>query len=444
MESEENFIKLHITEVEVQVLGALMMDNNAWERVASALNVDLFFLETHRKIFSAMSLLKERGMSIEPIPLTDYLVKSNLMEAIGGYTVLAKIGDSVISAINIDLHVKMLKDYEFRRKVFGITNNAKNDILNPTIKVETALKLLRDRLDKVNISEPTSLVECGDAIASLYSQVEFWQQHGRGNQVPTGFYDVDNLLSFQPGNLVILAARPSMGKTALALNFMRNIAKENHVLFYSLEMTVTEIAARMVSIESKVPASKIVSGKMSEDEINKFTYGIGAASELSYTLCDSTSLTLTKIREDIQRVRLSHTDLKCVFIDYLQLLNEDNGGNRVQEVSKITRGLKQLAIEFQIFIVALSQLNRGVESRNNKRPMLSDLRDSGSIEQDADIVGMLYREDYYDPETEEKNVVELNITKHRNGRLGMVKLLFDRDVSEFKNMAKDSNQEFGF
>jgi len=286
------------------------------------------------------------------------------------------------------------------------------------------------------------LVPIADSISLAYNQIEKLHQEATLPGITSGFYDLDAMTSgFQRSDLIILAGRPSMGKTALALGIGANIAREHKlpVAIFSLEMSKEQLALRLLAGRSGIPSNRLRSGRLSQTDFDPLVRAMDDIVELPIYIDDNANPTIMQIRSQVRRLQAQQKGkLGLVLVDYLQLM-EEGGENRVQELSRITRSMKGLAREMNVPIVALSQLSRGVEQRTNKRPMMSDLRESGSIEQDADLVIMLYRDSYYNPDSPDRNVAEVIICKHRNGPTGTVKLLFQPELTKFENLANPKN-----
>ncbi len=285
------------------------------------------------------------------------------------------------------------------------------------------------------------LVPISETLIDTFQNIEIQQQGLALPGLACGFYDLDALTGgFQRSDLIILAGRPSMGKTAMALGVARAIADTATVAIFSLEMSKEQLVQRLLSSEAEIESNRLRSGRISQNEWEPLSLALGSLSELPIFIDDTPNITVTEIRSKCRRLQAEQGgELGLILLDYLQLMEGGNSDNRVQELSKITRSLKGLARELRVPLMALSQLSRSVESRTNKRPMMSDLRESGSIEQDADLVIMLYREEYYQPDTPDRGVAEVIITKHRNGPTGTIKLLFDSHLTKFKNLARQQN-----
>jgi len=367
---------------------------------------------------------------------------NDALERIGGAAYLRRLLESTVNAVNVDQYAKIVLDKWLRRRLIQAGQQAA--ALGYDAGSETAQLL--DKAEQY-IFEVTqgriqrSLVPVSDVLIDIFTQLE--TRHEQGDEfagVPSNFYDLDAMTQgFHASDLIIVAARPAMGKTSFCLSIGYNIASLCNlpVVCFSLEMSKEQLVQRLLCSEAEVDSHRLRSASISEIEWQRLGKAMGKVANVPLFIDDSPSITLTEMRSKARRLKSEQNGkLGMVLIDYLQLM-EGGGDNRVQEISRITRGLKAMARELQVPVMALSQLSRGVESRTNKRPMLSDLRESGSIEQDADIVIMLYRDEYYNPDTQDRNIAEVIIAKHRNGPVGTAKLLFQNQFTRFKNMVRD-------
>jgi replicative DNA helicase len=427
-------------EAEEAILGGILLDPEGINRVRDSLTPEAFYISTHREIYQAAIKLHTQGKPTDLLSVTSWLSDNDLLTRVGGRTKLASLVDKTVSAVNIDALAALVMDKFKRRQLI----KAGNEIVQLGYETETELpKILDDAQQKVfAISHERSLsglVHIGETLVNAFQDIE---QRNEGVSLPgigTGFYDFDSLTGgLQRSDLIIVAARPSMGKTAFCLNLAHSVASLSNlpIAVFSLEMSKEQLVQRLLASEAGIESGYLRSGRISQTQWEPLSRAISNLSELPMYIDDTANITITEIRSQGRRLQAeTGIDLGLIVIDYLQLM-EGAGDNRVQELSKITRGLKGLARELNVPIIALSQLSRGVEARTNKRPMLSDLRESGSIEQDADLVVMLYRDEYYTPDTPDRGVAELIIAKHRNGPTGTVKLLFEPQFTKFKNLAK--------
>jgi replicative DNA helicase len=425
-------------EAEEAILGGILLDPEAVSRVAEFLKPDMFYVGSHQVIYSATLHLHSQGLPTDLMSLSAYLRDNATLDRIGGASYLRRLLEATVNAVNVDQYAKIVRDKYTRRQLIragqeiaALGYDTTTDVVQLLDKGEQVLfEVTQDRIQR-------SLVPISIVLMDLFSQLENRFELGAEFVgIPSNFYDLDALTQgFQPSDLVIVAGRPSMGKTSFALSIGHNIANINlPVICFSLEMSKEQLAQRLLCSESKIDSNRLRSGSISEVEWQRLGQAMGRIANAPLYIDDSPNITLTEMRSKARRLQAEVGGrLGMILIDYLQLM-EGAGDNRVQEISRITRGLKGMARELQVPVMALSQLSRGVEARTNKRPMLSDLRESGSIEQDADVVIMLYRDEYYNPETEDRNIAEIIIAKHRNGPTGTVKLLFENQYTRFVNL----------
>lgn len=415
--------------LEQSILGCIIRDSSVLDSISGKINYDDFAKEINKKIFKKICEMEKDGEHIDIVTLTERLpdVEANYI------TGLLEV--SFFSS-NINFHIKELKKKSSLRKLrnvgYKITELSEGTGILEDIFDESERLLFEVSQTSVN----QEVKPIGNILNKSFERIDdLIKNKGKLRGVPTGFVDIDNkLLGLQNSDLIILAARPSVGKTSLALDIARNVGikYKQAVGLFSLEMSGEQLSDRMVAAESNIDLWRLKTGNLCSKDIEKITETISKMSEAPIFIDDTSSLNITQLRATARRLKKEH-DLKLIIIDYLQLMN-GNKENRVQEISDISRGLKTLAKELNIPILALSQLSRAVESRNDQRPKLSDLRESGSIEQDADIVMFIYREDRVNPNTDKKGLAEVIISKHRNGSVGDVKLYFKEEVSSFKNL----------
>ncbi|AJS59876.1 replicative DNA helicase [Paenibacillus sp. IHBB 10380] len=435
-------------DAETSVLGAVLIDPAAMEE-ASILKPKAFFSSPHRIIYESMLELFEAGESIDIVTLTSRLEDHGQLETIGGVSYLARVAHSVPTAANIDQYVVILQDKYLLRQLIDAARKQfidaveSGDVQQVIASMQVVAAKLSDQAAPAQEFKPIRevMMDVYDGIEQRFAN----KDNGNVTGIATGFDDLDNMTAgFQDGELIIVAARPSVGKTAFALNIAKNVAvktKETVALF-SLEMSDRQLGDRMVSAEGNLDASKIKTGKYEDGDWEKTAIAVGILGETNIFIDDSPVLNVQEIRNKCRRLKKKH-GLGLIVIDYLQLIagSGKRGENRQQEVSEISRTLKQIARELEVPVVALSQLSRGVEQRQDKRPMMSDLRESGSIEQDADIVAFLYRDDYYNADTEKKNIIEIIIAKQRNGPVGTVELVFLKNFNKFVNYERSHDEQ---
>ena len=433
-------------EAEQSVLGSLMIDKNAIIKIADLVNEDDFYKNSHGKIYKTMLYLYEHHEPIDLLSLSNRLKETDEMEKVGGQSYLASLANAVPTAANIVHYAKIVAKKSVLRKLIDNASQIISDAYDETGEIDKTLDEAEQKIFSVSQKHirqdftPVKpiLEEAFDRIDELH------KNKGKLRGVPTGFADLDNILAgLQKSNLVILGARPSVGKSSLGLDLVRHAAiKENiPVGIFSLEMSKEEVIDRLICAEANIDLWKLRTGRLSDsgenDDFSKIGHAMGVLSEAPIFVDDSASINVMEMRTMARRLQAEH-GLKMLVVDYLQLM-EGRGrtDNRVQEVSEISRSLKGLARELNIPIIALSQLSRGIESRTDQKPKLSDLRESGSIEQDADVVLFIYREDKTKADSENKNIAEIMVAKHRNGPIGSVKLFFNEQTTSFKNLDKN-------
>ena len=445
-----NKVLPHDIEIEKSLLGSILIDPESFVKIADKINEDDFFEVNHQKIYQAINYLYEKHQAIDTLTLANVLKNNKSLDLVGGPSYLADLTNYVPSAAHIDEYASIVAQKAFRRRLIKVSDeiseisNNETQELNDLIE-EAESKIFNISQNQINqnlVSLETILAESFDRLDELHKD----KNKIRG--VPTGYKDLDNKLAgFQKSDLIILAARPSMGKTALALNLANNIAKKNKkpVLVFSLEMSKEQLVDRILAMESGVSAWDLRTGNLSDDDFEKIGNAMGVLSETPIFIDDSPDITISELRTKARR-EAHKNELSLIIVDYLQLMSGghrfSNDGNRVQEISEISRSLKIIARELNVPILALSQLSRSVESRSPQIPQLADLRESGSIEQDADVVTFIYREDYYNPETNRKNITDILIRKHRNGPTGKVELYFDNEKQKFRSIDKKHTDPF--
>lgn len=435
-------------DAETSMLGALLIDADALIKIADAVSPEDFFDDRHKHIYEAIITLYDRHSPIDVLTLADQLKSDGFLDMVGGPSYLTELTNYVPTASHVEQYGEIVAQKALRRRLIGAAQeitelgyNEGHGLRELIEEAETRLFEVSQRQIKNDIiSLETILEESFDRLDELH------KDKGKLRGVPTGFKDLDaTLAGFQKSDLIILAARPSMGKTALALNLAHNVALQSQmpVLLFSLEMSKEQLVDRMLSMESGVDAWALRTGNLSDSDFEKISHAMGTLGEAPIYIDDTPSITVSELRTKARREAHKHP-IGLIVVDYLQLMSGGgrygDSSNRVQEISEISRGLKSIARELSVPLLALSQLSRSVESRNPQIPQLADLRESGSIEQDADVVAFIYREDYYNPETERKNITDILIKKHRNGPVGNAELYFDRDKQRFRSLdSKHSN-----
>ena len=428
-------------EAEESILGGILLDPESISRVVDFLVAEAFYVKSHRDIFQAAKTLHSEGKPTDLMTVHVWLSDHRMLEEVGGIAKLAQLADQTISAINIDRYGALVMDKYLRRQLIKTAQEITELAYDTSTELETVLDESEQKIFRLTQKRPQQgLVPIAETLADTFNNIEAMHQQLTTPGLSSEFYDLDAMLSgFQRSDLIILAARPSMGKTALALSVALNIAKIHQlpVAIFSLEMSKEQLAMRLLSSEAGIEGNRLRSGKLSQNDLDPLTQSMVDLSALPLFIDDTANITVMQIRSQVRRLQTEQGGkIGMVMIDYLQLMEGSTPDNRVQEISRITRSIKALAREVQAPVIALSQLSRGVESRTNKRPMLSDLRESGSIEQDADVVLMIYRDEYYNPDSPERGIAEINIAKHRNGPTGIVKLLFQSEYTRFLNLQK--------
>ncbi len=443
-------------EAETAVLGGMLIDREAVSRAIEHVNESMFYREANRRLFRAMVRLYERGDVIDVITVSEELKKTAEMEAAGGFGYLAQLVDAVPTAANVEYHARIVRDKALLRRLVEQASQIIRDVYEQGERdVHEILDTAEARIFQVAESHKREgFVWIKEILWSAFEHIEKLQESGGGiTGVPTGFPDLDRMTTgFQKGDLCIVAARPSMGKTSWVLNVAANAAIGHNipVAVFSLEMSSEQLVQRLLCAEGRIDAQRLRRGRLSPEEHQRLAAAAGHLNTAPLWIDDSPASNVLEIRAKSRRLqselRSGGRELGMVVLDYLQLMSgASRAENRVQEVSEISRGLKALARELEVPVVALSQLSRGPEQRTDKRPMLSDLRESGSIEQDADVVMFLYRPEYYAPADKREELEgksELIIGKQRNGPTGVIELYFQKAYTRFDSMDR-SPQEGG-
>lgn len=430
------------TEAEASLLGALLIDSDAIVKIADNITSQDFYEPRHQRIYSAISQLYDRKESIDVLTLADRLKNDGYLKDVGGPSYLTELTNFVPTAAHVEQYADIVAQKAMRRRLIAASKHIGSLGFDESKQLKELIEEAESRLFEVSqkhikqnvISLETILAESFDRLDDLHKD----KQKIRG--IPSGFKDIDEKLAgFQRSDLIILAARPSMGKTALALNFAHNVAIQANqpVLMFSLEMSKEQLVDRLLSMESGVDAWALRTGNLTDTDFEKIGRAMGTLSEAQIFIDDSPGITISDLRTKARR-EAHQRPLGLIIVDYLQLMSGGSryggDGNRVQEISEISRGLKGVARELNVPVLALSQLSRSVENRNPQIPQLADLRESGSIEQDADVVAFIYREEYYNPETDRKKLTDIFIKKHRNGPTGGVELYFDNEKQRFRSV----------
>lgn len=426
-------------EAEQSVLGAIFLAKEALITAIELVTPEDFYKAAHQRIFKTMLDLYEKGEPVDLVTVTAELQDHKILDEVGGVTYLTELASSVPTAANIEYYAKIVEEKSLLRRLIRTATKIANDGYSREDDVGEIIADAEKYIMQISQNRNSGgFVPIRDVLMETYERIEFLSQHrGDVTGIPSGYPDLDKMTAgFQRSDLIILAARPSVGKTAFALNVAQNVAARagQTVAIFSLEMGASQLVQRMICAEGNLDASKMRSGWLEEDDWQKLTMAIGTLAKAPIFIDDTPGVTVQDIRAKCRRLQTEH-GLGMILIDYLQLIHgRGRGENRQQEVSEISRTLKGIARELNVPVIALSQLSRSVEQRQDKRPMMSDIRESGSIEQDADIVAFLYRDDYYDKETENKNVIEVIIAKQRNGPTGTVELAFLKEYNKFVSL----------
>ena len=447
-DTQVELIKLppHSVEAEQSVLGGLLLDNTAWEKIADLISESDFYRGDHRLIWRHISKLIEHSRPADVITVSESLESTKELDSIGGLAYLGALAQNTPSAANIRRYGEIVRERAVMRKLAEVGTEIADAAYNPMGK--EAGQLLDEAESKVfAISEegargkqgfldmPPLLTKVVERIDMLYNRDNPSDITG----VPTGFTDLDKMTSgLQPGDLVIIAGRPSMGKTSLAINMAEHVSLEAGlpVGIFSMEMGASQLVMRMLGSVGKLDQHKVRTGRLADEDWRKLTDAVGRLNEAPIHIDETAALNALELRARARRLHRQYGRLGLIVVDYIQLMSASSQGeNRATEISEISRSLKALAKELSVPVIALSQLNRSLEQRPNKRPVMSDLRESGAIEQDADVILFIYRDEVYNPESAEKGTAEVIIAKQRNGPIGMVPLVFQGEYTRFVNSA---------
>jgi len=431
-------------DAEQAVLGAMLIKKEAIAEVAQILRPEDFYRDAHKIVYEAMLNLFNKNEPADIVTVSDYLNNENLMEKVGGVTFITALANTVPTAANVTYHAKIVREKADLRNLINTATDiasmayeSSDDVADVIDKSE---KMIMEVANRQNVSAFTPM---RDIVMETFDKINvLYESKGGLTGIPCGFTDLDKLTSgLQPSDLILVAARPSMGKTAFTLNIGAHVALKEHknVAFFSLEMSKQQLVQRMLCSEGGIDSQKLRKGELDKTDWGKLVNVANKVAEAPLYIDDTAGITVMELRSKARRLK-AEKGLDLIIIDYLQLMQGRTGkgatDNRQQEISEISRSLKAVARELNVPVIALSQLSRSVESRQIKRPMLSDLRESGSLEQDADIVMFLYREDYYDPETVNKNITEVIVAKHRNGPVDTVKMFFKKEFTRFNDLSK--------
>lgn len=429
-------------EAEQAVLGAIFLEPTAITTASEVLLPDDFYRTSHQLIYSVMIELANQSEPVDVVTVTAELRNERRLEEVGGVSYLSELANSAPTAANIEYYSEIVEEKSLLRRLIRTATNIVSDGYTREDEVESILDDAEKTILEVSQRKRTSAFQAiKDVLIETYDNIEMLQNRkGDVTGIASGFLELDRMTAgFQKNDLIIVAARPSVGKTAFALNIAQNVATktDENVAIFSLEMGAQQLVMRMLCAEGNIDAQKLRTGRLEEGDWQKLTMAMGSLSNAGIYIDDTPGIRVNEIRAKCRRLK-QEKGLGMILIDYLQLIQGNGSGgrseNRQQEVSEISRTLKIIARELNVPVIALSQLSRGVESRQDKRPMMSDIRESGSIEQDADIVAFLYRDDYYDKESEKQNIIEIIIAKQRNGPVGTVDLAFIKEYNKFVNL----------
>lgn len=437
------------TDAEASLLGAILIDSDAIVKIADQLSPDDFYDDKHKIIFENVKVLYDKHSPIDVLTLTNQLKAHNELDTVGGSSYLSELTNYVPTAAHVEQYAEIVSQKALRRRLIQNSQNIVNLGYDETKNLQELIEQSEKELFETSHRYVgQNVVSLEEILSESFDRLdELHKDKGKIRGVPTGFRDLDKILAgLQRSDLFILAARPAMGKSAFALNLAHNVAtKANEaVLLFTLEMSKEQLVDRLLAMESGVDAWALRTGNLTDSDFEKIGQAMGTLGEAPIFIDDSPGITVSDLRTKSRR-EAHKRPIGLIIIDYLQLMSgagRYNEGNRVQEISEISRGLKGIARELNVPVLALSQLSRSVESRSPQIPQLADLRESGSIEQDADVVAFIYREDYYKPDTERRNITDILIKKHRNGPTGTVELYFDKEHQRFRSLDKKHDQPF--
>ena len=433
----------HDIEAEQAVIGSMLTDKDAVMEAVEVLRPESFYREDNKLIFTAIVNLYNKSEPIDLVTVKDELFSMGSFEKVGGFEYLVTLPDKVPTTANVQKYIKIVEEKWTLRKLIKTANEIIDLGYNPTEDVEDIMAGAEKKIfDIIQNNNQKTYTPINEVLVESFTKLEeLYNRKSKITGVPTGFTDFDNITAgLQGSDLILIAARPAMGKTAFALNIAAHAAirEKIPVALFSLEMSKDQLVNRILCMEAMVDSNKVRTGKLEEDDWNKLAGVVGPISDSGIYIDDTPGISIMEIRTKCRKLKMEK-DIGLIVIDYIQLIqgsgNRKNG-SREQEIAEISRTLKILAKELNVPVVALSQLSRAVEQRPDHRPMLSDLRESGSIEQDADIVIFLYRDDYYNPDSEDKDIAEVIIAKHRGGSTGTVKLLWMGNYTKFVNLAR--------
>lgn len=444
----------HSIEAEQSVLGGLMLDNDAWDNVAGKVIEDDFYHRAHRKIFAAMQFLAERSQPIDLVTVSEALEASGELSDVGGFAYIGEIAKNTPSAANINAYAQIVRERAVVREMISVANEISESGFDTQNRSSAELLDIAEskvfKIAEKRITGSDGPQRIGSVLEKTIARIEEMSKiknHNGVTGVSSGFHDLDRMTAgLQPSDLIIVAARPSMGKTTFAMNLAEHVAlnEDKPVLVFSLEMPAEQLMMRMLASLSRVDQTKIRTGRLADDDWARIASVMNMLDEKgNMFIDDSSGLTPTEVRSRARRVAREFGGLSMIMVDYLQLMTVPGmSENRTLEIAEISRSLKSLAKELKVPVVALSQLNRSLEQRADKKPINSDLRESGSIEQDADVIMFIYRDEVYHPDSSQKGLAEVIIGKQRNGPIGSLELKFHGQLSRFDNFVRASDDDY--
>ena len=448
-EFETTYTAPHNLQAEQAVLGAMIMDVAALITSLEKVRKDQFYYAQNQIVYEALQTLHAENIAIDITTIANQLEKMGQIAALGGIEYLAELIDAVPTVAHLDYYIDIVLQNATRREMISVGQSILKESMNNEVEINELINIAERNI--LAVSQKQSMgkfIPMTDVLSSTLDYIEQLRKNAGGvTGLASTYHDLDEMTAgFQKGDLIIVGARPSMGKTAFVLNIAQNAVRADGstptIAIFSLEMGAQQLVMRMLSAESRVPGDKLRVGNIDNQDWKKITMGLSNLNKKKIFIDDTPGLSINEIRSKSRRLKVEQ-GLDLIAIDYLQLIRGDlKGVNRQEEVAHISRLLKALARELEVPIIALTQLSRALESRTDKRPIMSDIRESGSIEQDADVIAFLYRDDYYNRESEDGNTIEIIIGKQRNGPVGTVKLVFQKDYNRFESLAPYAMPEY--
>ncbi|SFG90068.1 replicative DNA helicase [Desulfotomaculum arcticum] len=435
----------HNIDAEQSVLGALLLENKAISKVIRFLNPEDFYLESHRVIYNAILELEENSQAADLVTVTDKLRRKGELEKVGGATYVATLTNISPTAANVEYYARIVEEKALLRNLINLSIRIADMGYEGNEDAERLMEEAEKMLFELGSRRTfTAFTEIKDILLETFKHFEFLQKHkGEITGVPTGFKELDNICQgLQPGDLIIVAARPSMGKTSfgMCIGYHAALQTKKPIAIFSLEMSKEQLVQRMICAEARIDQHKLRSGFISDTDWSQLTQKARDMAQMPIFIDDSGMLTIRQLRAKARRMHMER-GLALIIIDYLQLMQGSRKvENRQQEIAEISRSLKALGKELNVPVMALAQLSRSVEQRQDKKPQLSDLRESGSLEQDADVVMFIYRDEYYNPETEKRGIADIIVAKQRNGPTGTVELAFLKQYTKFMDLARRTDE----